>query len=326
MITARDKQVWGDLEATDEEYYAANASEGDQSWHMHDYLGMFDDELPVTGGLYFAYGANLDKLGMQVRCPAAVPVSRAWLPNWQLQFKGVCDIEQAEGDTVHGALWSITKNCERSLDSFEGAPDFYRKERVTVMTPNGPYEAMVYIMNTYKGWTDYLSLPNAGYYNTVLNGYRDFDLPEPALWSALDRIPEPPYVPATVKNSSLAASQEDWENGVVVDARVIDPEDDSILNTDWEEVDGVYVDDLYDDGDAYEAGLLDAGKSPATLAMEAAEREEIEYQVKKALDRSDAKDKLTRLRERLAARKRAKELVEEPVMDQMAQALLDGAQ
>lgn len=262
--------------------------------------GYYQDN-PLTGGLYFAYGANLDKLAMSRRCPRAIPISRAWLPDWSLEFKGVCDIEHVPGATVHGGLWSISMKCEAALDSFEGAPDFYRKERHTVMTPTGPYEAMVYIMND-QPWMDYYSMPSSGYFDTVMDGYKDFDLPEPALWAAIDRVVD------------FTQTLEPAHTGT---------EFDSILNEDWEEVEGVYVDDLWDDGDAYEAGLLDTGKSPATIAMDQAELDE---KIKNALDRSDGKDKLTRLKRRLARRKAYRSSLGEPVMEGMAKALSEGAQ
>jgi gamma-glutamylcyclotransferase len=300
---------------SDQAWRAANEGDNLPWWSYLDE----DDDGDVTGGLYFAYGANLDKLSMCYRCPAAAPISRAWIPNWQLAFKGVCDIEKAEGAVVHGGLWAITMQCERSLDIFEGAPDFYRKETLTVMTATGPYEAMVYIMNDFPGYIHGYDLPSMGYYHSVETGYKDFDLPIPALHEALDRVPEPVYVPPTIKAVGFTATQEDWEKGLVEDCREIITLDEM----EWEEV---YADDLYDDGDAYEAGLLDRlpepiTKSPATMAMDNAELEE---KIAKALDRSDSRDKLSRLRARMDER-RAQRMKDGVMMD-MARAMSDGEQ
>ena len=118
--------------------------------------------------LYFAYGANLNLQGMQFRCPAAKPVSAFLLHDWCLAFSGVATIQPRPGASVPGALWEITSECEDNLDVFEGFPFLYSK----VYLAQSNMEFMAYVMND-----DPPALPNRSYFNTILEGYRDWDLP-----------------------------------------------------------------------------------------------------------------------------------------------------
>ena len=44
--------------------------------------------------LYLAYGSNLNKRQMAVRCPDAKPVGAAMIYGWELCFRGVADIAE----------------------------------------------------------------------------------------------------------------------------------------------------------------------------------------------------------------------------------------
>ena len=123
--------------------------------------------------LYFAYGANLNLEGMRFRCPSAHPVSAFSLQDYQLAFSGVATIHPKPGATVPGAsvpgaLWEITPECEDNLDVFEGFPFLYSK----VYLAQSNMEFMAYVMND-----DPPAAPNRSYFNTILEGYRDWDLP-----------------------------------------------------------------------------------------------------------------------------------------------------
>lgn len=77
--------------------------------------------------LYFAYGSNINLNQMDHRCPDATVVGPVALENYELLFRrgGFATIAPKEGGKVHGLLWSITLECERSLDMYEGYPRFY---------------------------------------------------------------------------------------------------------------------------------------------------------------------------------------------------------
>src|SRR3990172_10463463 len=86
--------------------------------------------------LYFAYGSNLDLVRFRRRCPGAVVIGRARLPDYQLAFTrysrsergGVADIVPQPGAVVWGALYEIDEACLGTLDEYEGAPPAYRPE------------------------------------------------------------------------------------------------------------------------------------------------------------------------------------------------------
>lgn len=127
---------------------------------------------------YFAYGANLNIENMKHRCPLAKPIVPFTLDDMDLVFRGVADIENRAGSKVHGALWDITDRCEASLDIFEGYPTLYRKDYFTVKLTDGlardfgdTADVLVYRMNR----TGY-SQPSSMYYETIRQGYRDFNL------------------------------------------------------------------------------------------------------------------------------------------------------
>ena len=78
--------------------------------------------------IYIAYGANLNKSNMKLRCPKAVSIGSSRVDNYKLIFNNVASIIKSPGDHVEVGLWEITMNCEKSLDRFEGFPSLYRKE------------------------------------------------------------------------------------------------------------------------------------------------------------------------------------------------------
>ena len=138
--------------------------------------------------IYLAYGSNLNIAQMAHRCPDAKPWGATLLQGYRLAFWGAnnhayATIVPAEGESVPVALWSINAKDERALDRYEGFPRLYRKETVKVPWGKRNVSAMVYIMNKGK-----IGFPGKWYFETIFEGYDDFDIdPEPlfqALWDA----------------------------------------------------------------------------------------------------------------------------------------------
>jgi hypothetical protein len=75
-------------------------------------------------------------------------------------------------------IWSITDECEQSLDQFEGWPTYYRKE--TIQVTGRP--VMVYRMNRVIPAT-----PSAGYLKCLAQGYQDWGMDLDLLWQAYER-------------------------------------------------------------------------------------------------------------------------------------------
>jgi len=137
--------------------------------------------------IYLAYGSNLNLGQMEQRCPYAVPLGVAALPDYQLLFRGggrsnaVATIEPFVGGTVPVLLWEITPRDEEALDRYEGWPHLYRKETVTVELDGKPVEAMVYLMNGGR-----LGEPSSYYLNAIREGYESAGFDTAALDQAVD--------------------------------------------------------------------------------------------------------------------------------------------
>ena len=133
--------------------------------------------------LYFAYGMNTNKEEMSYRCPDAVPMGRAILPGYRLEFKSFATIVPSPKESVEGVLWTITDSDESALDMLEGYPEFYDKKTVLVEYTNQSYIAMTYIM----GPREHGYGPSEGYYSMVSEGYQSFGLNQRQLLDAKNR-------------------------------------------------------------------------------------------------------------------------------------------
>ncbi|WP_422744915.1 poly-gamma-glutamate hydrolase family protein [Mycobacterium sp. WMMD1722] len=123
---------------------------------------------------YFAYGSNLCVQQMARRCPDAGDPRRATLADhdWLINERGVATVEPVAGAQVHGVLWQVSDRDLATLDSAEGVPVRYRRDRLTVHTDDGPAHAWVYIDHRVEAGP-----PRPGYLERVINGALQHDLP-----------------------------------------------------------------------------------------------------------------------------------------------------
>jgi gamma-glutamylcyclotransferase (GGCT)/AIG2-like uncharacterized protein YtfP len=137
--------------------------------------------------IYAAYGSNMNLVQMKKRCPKAKVIGKGELNGYKLTFRGrnagVANVEQCETASVPIVLWSITKECEKALDRYEGYPTLYKKEWVTIATTNGPQKAMIYVMA--KQFESIPALPSEHYFEIIRNGYQDNNLDTTPLAEAL---------------------------------------------------------------------------------------------------------------------------------------------
>ena len=125
--------------------------------------------------LYFAYGSNLNVTQMAMRCPNAKQLGALYIPNWKLVFRGVADIEPSRNsdDLLPVGVWEITKECEDSLDVYEGVENgLYNKVSISGMM-------------TYRMTSNNISPPSKHYFNSIFQGYKDFELNSQHLYEAL---------------------------------------------------------------------------------------------------------------------------------------------
>ena len=102
---------------------------------------------------------------MAIRCPEAVKMGSDYISGWKLVFRTVADIIPTKNinSRLPVGIWKITDKCEIALDRYEGYPNLYGKSDI-----NG--------MMTYKMNSNSYSLPSESYFNTILEGYKDFNL------------------------------------------------------------------------------------------------------------------------------------------------------
>lgn len=151
---------------------------------------------------YFAYGSNLCVTQMAQRCPDAVDPRPAWLRDhdWLINERGVATLEPFEGSDVHGVLWQLSDHDLARLDSAEGVPVRYRRDRMTVHTRQGTSAAWVYIDHRVQAGP-----PRPGYLERIICGALHHGLPE--RWVEFLRRWDPAQWPASPGGSSEAGPQ-----------------------------------------------------------------------------------------------------------------------
>lgn len=148
---------------------------------------MKERKAPPKDRLYIAYGSNLNLKQMGRRCPTAEIVGTTSLRGWRLMFRGGCrsavaTIERAPKYNVPVLIWRLQTGDEHNLDIYEGWPHLYRKETLRITVNRQRVYAMIYIMNE-KGHP--YGTPSKGYFDTILEGYKDADFNDSVLWQAV---------------------------------------------------------------------------------------------------------------------------------------------
>ena len=171
--------------------------------------------MPGRRHIYFAYGSNLSVRQMALRCPDASNPRRAVLADhdWLINQRGVATVEPFDGTQVHGVVWQLSDHDLATLDSAEGVPQRYRRDRLTVHTEDGPSDAWVYIDHRVNPGP-----PRPGYLERIIDGALHHGLPQrwidflrrwdPARW------PRPRSRPTTPAPQSLS--------GLLSDAGVVE--------------------------------------------------------------------------------------------------------
>ena len=126
--------------------------------------------------LYFAYGSNLNHHQMKnIRCLGSKYLKYFYLKNYKLIFShpnklnkyGYGNIIKKKGFKVAGAIWDITKEHEKILDTYEQYPNIYKKEYFNLDRK----KIMFYIMKEY-----FIKDPPKSYVDTINQGYKDCNI------------------------------------------------------------------------------------------------------------------------------------------------------
>ena len=122
---------------------------------------------------YIAYGSNLNIEQMKNRCKDAVKIGSAFLEGYKLVFDEYLTIEKEPGKKVPVGIWELSLDDVKSLDVYEGYPNYYSKQYLDIDYNGKIINALVYIKNKHNALPIFLSFD---YFNICLKGYEDFDL------------------------------------------------------------------------------------------------------------------------------------------------------
>ena len=88
---------------------------------------------------YIAYGSNMVKEQMAFRCPEAKLIGTGHIERARLEFYLHATVERTrrKADHVPVAVWEINQRDERSLDRYEGFPNYYIKAEWPVRMDDG---------------------------------------------------------------------------------------------------------------------------------------------------------------------------------------------
>ena len=132
---------------------------------------------------YFAYGMNTNIGGMKSRCPAAISIGSAMLANYEFRFACHADVVPKLGAKTVGVLWELTDKCLASLDRLESYPVYYDRVIVPIIHKDRIHKGWVYTMQ--PGHAE--SPPGNGYWDCLMEGYKEHDVSRRQLHTALNR-------------------------------------------------------------------------------------------------------------------------------------------
>ena len=129
------------------------------------------NNLKINKRLYIAYGSNMDKYQMNIRCPNAKVFGKTYLEDWELTMPHYANIERKRGKKTPALVWQINKRDETALNRYEGYPDCYDKINIIVNVDGKPVSAMAYVMT--EEYKKSKRSPRSGYKEQILRGYLD---------------------------------------------------------------------------------------------------------------------------------------------------------
>ncbi len=126
--------------------------------------------------LHFAYGSNMSRPLMAVRCRSALALGTATLAGWRFVInpEGFGSIAPQPGGRVHGIIWRLTARDLAAINAYESVDSgLYLRRRLAVQCGERRATALVYIASRQGEGT-----PRPGYISVVVEAARDWNLPE----------------------------------------------------------------------------------------------------------------------------------------------------
>ena len=131
---------------------------------------------------HFGYGSNLNMEFLRIYCPSAEFVMRAYLPNYEVQFRfwserrqgGISTIIEKPGGLVHGVIYDVPEDELLDLDVLESVPQgLYRRETFLVLGDDMEWHmADLYRVAEPKG----PFTPSRSYVELMIDGAKDHGL------------------------------------------------------------------------------------------------------------------------------------------------------
>lgn len=145
----------------------------------------------MTGRRYIAYGSNLNRAQMALRCPDAKVVGTGEIKDYELLFRGnrngaVATVEPKKGESVPVLIWEISPRDEFNLDRYEGYPRLYGKEMLEVELDGKREKMMAYTMT--EGYA--MGVPSEHYLATIRTGYQEAGFDEDVLMAGVEKSRE----------------------------------------------------------------------------------------------------------------------------------------
>jgi hypothetical protein len=125
--------------------------------------------------LHFAYGSNMSRALMRMRCPGAEALGIATLAGWRFVInpEGLGSLAPQPGSVVHGVLWRLTARDLAAVNAYESIDSgLYLRRRLAVRCGGRQAAALVYIARR-----EGEGRPRPGYIDVVVEAARDWDLP-----------------------------------------------------------------------------------------------------------------------------------------------------
>jgi cation transport regulator ChaC len=126
--------------------------------------------------LHFAYGSNMSRPLMQMRCRDAQALGVATLPGWRFVINrdGYGSIAPRAGGRVLGVLWRLSARDLAAVNAYESvSTGFYLRRLLPVRLNGRQTTALTYI--TRQGGE---GTPRPSYISVVVAAARDWELPE----------------------------------------------------------------------------------------------------------------------------------------------------
>jgi len=146
---------------------------------------------------YFAFGSNLSKEQMIVRCPESEYLQPGRLDNyiWFINERGYANIKPSEGDFVLGEIFSLSEKDIKLLDVYESVDEgMYHHETFDIKTQEGCCDCLVYV-----DLNQVLGEPHFEYIKRINQGIESAGLP-------MDYVSKyiRPYVPTDKSSEELS--------------------------------------------------------------------------------------------------------------------------